>query len=379
MTREVTLELTSGEVLPPFTVDVPWWQESGSVVEGARAHLGRDVIVLRILSTEPGLTSGGRVTYLAEPPGPGAVELGDAHPLRAAYARPGGPARSLAWAGEHVLVTGAAQQRTWNLSAIWRIDTASGPVWLKHVPPFFSHEAAVLRYLAKAHPAGRWPDLIAADASGRMLLADIPGDDLYRADIATRRAIVTDIVRMQISAAVNAETLAEAGVPDRRGAAMTEWLSALADEPWIALRVSAAAGCGLPDTLVHGDLHPGNVRGSAAERTIIDWGDAFLGSPVFDVLRISETLSADEAGDLVAHWARLWRAAVPGCDPERAVRLLAPVAALRNAAVYAGFLANIEPSEHRYHDKDVPFWMAEARARLAEQAEHLAERAEGTG
>jgi hypothetical protein len=39
---------------------------------------------------------------------------------------------------------------------------------------------------------------------------------------------------------------------------------------------------------------------------------------------------------------------------------LRPIAALRNAAVYAHFLDNIEPSEHPYHAADVPFWLAEA-------------------
>jgi hypothetical protein len=61
------------------------------------------------------------------------------------------------------------------------------------------------------------------------------------------------------------------------------------------------------------------------------------------------------------HWAKLWREAVPGCDPQAAVEALRPVAALRNAAAYASFLANIEPNEHPYHAADVPFWLGEAQ------------------
>jgi aminoglycoside phosphotransferase (APT) family kinase protein len=117
----------------------------------------------------------------------------------------------------------------------------------------------------------------------------------------------------------------------------------------------------MPDTLVHGDLHSGNVRGNEAERTIIDWGDSFWGQPGFDILRLSERLSTEDASALVAYWAAFWREALPGCDPEAAVEALRPVAALRNAAVYAHFLARIEPAEHPYHAGDVPFWLAEAQ------------------
>ncbi|PSK66392.1 hypothetical protein B0E53_01641 [Micromonospora sp. MH33] len=53
---------------------------------------------------------------------------------------------------------------------------------------------------------------------------------------------------------------------------------------------------------------------------------------------------------------------MPGSDPERAVQLLGPVAHLRMAAVYAMFLAGIEPSEHPYHLGDVPAYLERAAA-----------------
>jgi hypothetical protein len=38
--------------------------------------------------------------------------------------------------------------------------------------------------------------------------------------------------------------------------------------------------------------------------------------------------------------------------------LLRPVAALRNAATYAHFVANIEPAERPFHASDVPYYLA---------------------
>jgi len=56
----VTLVLVNaaGEVLghlPPFEAATPWWQDAGPVVRGARERFGLDLIVLRLLETEPEL------------------------------------------------------------------------------------------------------------------------------------------------------------------------------------------------------------------------------------------------------------------------------------------------------------------------------------
>jgi Ser/Thr protein kinase RdoA (MazF antagonist) len=126
--------------------------------------------------------------------------------------------------------------------------------------------------------------------------------------------------------------------------------------------MATVAACGLPDTLVHGDLHPGNVRSDGAVRVLMDWGDTTVSNPAFDILRLTGDLPEPEAARLVSAWAHRWRRDAPGCAPERAVELLRPVASLRAAAVYAGFLAAIEPAERPYHVADVPDALAAAVA-----------------
>jgi Ser/Thr protein kinase RdoA (MazF antagonist) len=113
---------------------------------------------------------------------------------------------------------------------------------------------------------------------------------------------------------------------------------------------------------MHGDLHPGNVRADGDIRVIMDWGDATVAHPAFDIIRLTGDLPAGEAAPLVAAWAKRWRETAPGSSPERAVELLRPVAALRAAAVYADFLASIERSEWPYHDADVPYALGIAAA-----------------
>jgi hypothetical protein len=328
------------------------------------------VVVLRLLTADQPAPPGGSVTYLAsvaasvavEHKGlaPVAVDLAD-HPLRAFWARPGGPQALLDWARSHTDFGAAVQMRTWNLSTIWRLDTASGPLWLKAVPPFFAHEPAVLRWAA-THD-GPVPAPLAAFGP-QMLLPHLPGDDLYGAGVDIRDTIAATMHSLQLASVSEVDSLAAAGVPDRRGALLVDLLqAAFASHPVVRrlpALVGQAADCGLPDVLVHGDLHPGNARGSASSLALLDWGDSFLGHPAFDIMTLTAGLSPSDSSLLLSRWASRWLASYPGSDPLRSVELLRPVAALRNALVYAGFLANIEPSEHPYHAGDVPHWLSVA-------------------
>jgi hypothetical protein len=326
--------------------------------------------VLRLLATERPRPHGGAVTYLAECADvpddliPACPDLAP-HPLRAAWAHPGGPAASVRWAvdaltglGRHPVT--ADQQRSWNLSAIWRLHGPWGTAWLKQIPPFFAHEAAVLRWLGAVTP-DRVPVLLAA-ADGRLLMAHAPGEDCYDAGPAEVAGQLDDLHTLQLAALGHVDTLVALGVPDRRGPNLAAPLLDVArrygaDVPdldhlvaGLPERLAAVAACGLPDTLVHGDFHAGNARSDGTVRTLIDWGDSFVGHPAFDVI----TLTAGAPDDpLIARWAAAWRRAVPGCAPEEAARLLRPVAQLRDAAVYAAFVDAIEPSEQPYHRADI--------------------------
>ncbi|WP_412740819.1 phosphotransferase family protein [Krasilnikovia sp. MM14-A1259] len=378
--RTVTLVLVDRAghplgALPPLTVPLPYWQEVSDVVAGVRARDGVEVQVLRLLHGTGDGPVGGEVTYLAQLCGNPPIALGPAeadlapHPLRTAYAHPGGPADSTRWAVSALAALGtpgaaAYQQRTWNLSAIWRLDAGGAPVaWLKQVPGFFAHEPAVLRLVGGIAP-GLVPPLLAAGAHGRMLLAHVPGADGYGADADVCNQIAQAFHPVQAHFAGRVDDLLAAGLPDRRPAAepfarvaapyldRIAGLRELIDD--LPRRLDAVARCGLPPTLVHGDLHPGNARIGSGRPVLMDWGDATVGHPAYDILRLAGGLPAGDAEPLLGAWALRWRRDVPGSDPARAASLMRPVAALRAAQVYADFLAAIEPAERPYHDADVP-------------------------
>ncbi len=397
--RRVTLVLCTADArvlgaLPPFDVPLPWWSDAGEVVAGARVAHGVEVVVLRALSLPGGaFPGGGPVTYLAQVDREPDVALtpwpGDplaAHPLRAGYARPGGPQADVAWAcglldARGVRRTGPPEQvRTWNLSSIWRLPTAAGPAWLKVVPPFSAHEGPLLERLDTAFV----PALLGR-SGGRLLLADVPGSDRYGATGAELETMVRMLVRLQLDWTGRTDELLGSGVPDwrveafaPRAQALTAGAparapaggaAALGPDELRALdqlvgslpeRFAAVAGCGIPDGLFHGDFHPGNVRGTDGRLVLLDWGDSGVGHPLLDQSAFCERLSAADRARVLATWRRLWRDAVPGCDPDHAARLLAPVAALRAAVVYRQFLDSIEPDERPYHAHDPLIWLRRA-------------------
>ena len=70
---------------------------------------------------------------------------------------------------------------------------------------------------------------------------------------------------------------------------------------------------------------------------MLDWGDAFVGNPAFDALRMVDDLHPVQAKPLLDAWQEQWRASAPGSDPPTALALLRPVQALLQATVYPSF------------------------------------------
>jgi hypothetical protein len=86
---------------------------------------------------------------------------------------------------------------------------------------------------------------------------------------------------------------------------------------------------------------------------LIDWGDSIVAHPALDMMRMRDWEPGGPTPTLTGVWCDFWRRAVPGCEPERAAELVAPLAGLRDAVGFAGILASIEPAERVYHDQDV--------------------------
>jgi hypothetical protein len=350
-------------VVGPFPVDIPWWAEVAPVVAHLEATLGVPVVVLRLLTVEGSDGArDGHVTYHVAALRPPANRIAcdfteQDHPLRLPWARVSGIRELLRWASRHVDLTGRPEQRkTWNLAGLFRLPTADGPVWLKAIPPFAAAEPLAIAALAEVDP-DLVPTVLASEP-GRLLLADIPGTDCWDAS----PEVVADAVRRLATAQARMDTPPH-GIPDRRPETLAAAVDDLLDGPVGAelspdeLRAARSlrprwemlADCGLPDTVVHGDFHPGNWRRADGPPVILDLADAHLGNPVLDGLRAIDHLPTDRHGTAANAWITAWAAAAPRSRPAEALRIAEPLAPLAYAVRYQEFLDNIEPSERVYH------------------------------
>ena len=367
------------------------------VVSAVREAYDLDVVVLRMLDSERprphggrrDVPGGGRERRSARSPRaaeallPFDVELDD-QPLRLPWANPGGPDADLRWAEEVLLArrierVGPAEQiRSWNLSSIWRLPLAGGAsAWLKVVPPFFAHEGAML-----APAAGRRRPAAARPRRAAVLLADIPGEDQYDADEpellrdgrrCSSRSRRPGSAGWTTCSRIGAARLARSGshCPHRRRSSQRRSAELPPDDgrgPEPLRRRPAGTlrrdrDCGLPDTLVHGDFHPGNVRGHAPAASRSSTGATAASATRCSTCRRSSRARAAGSRERVrAHWLDAWARPSRAATPDRAAGLLAPVAAARQAVIYQTFVDNIEPVERRHHDADVLEWLSRTAA-----------------
>ncbi|MBF8191470.1 aminoglycoside phosphotransferase family protein [Nonomuraea sp. K274] len=409
MSRTVSAWVTWGTehlgVVGPFAVDVPWWAEVEPVVTHLRQALGVDVLVLRLLSVDGGEGArDGHVTYHVEAlerPEPGLPpplpadhaflnrppldrplpdralldrsedELLDrpdevldrAEGLRAPWAGIDGLRELLDWASDTLTARGRPptgpirQRKTWNLAALFTLPTADGPVWLKATPHFAADEATVIGAFAALDP-GLVPTVIAS-GPGRVLLEHLPGEDCWDASAEIIAGAVTRLVAAQAALA----GAVPPGVPDRRGSVLAGQVrDLLAGDVGRELTAEEVTGayrlverwptldeCGLPDTIVHGDFHPGNWRSDGGPPAVVDFADAHLGNPVLDGARACDFLPPAKRPAAARAWIDAWTAHAPGSDPARALAIAEPLAHLSYAVRYQEFLNGIEPSERIYH------------------------------
>jgi len=366
VTAVVTHDGACAGIVGPFDVEVPWWAQVEPVAAHLEQALGVPVVVLRLLTVEGADGArDGHVTYHVEalepPPTLERCEFADDdHPLRLPWARASGVRELLDWASHQVDLTGPPVQcKTWNLSGLFRLPTVDGPVWLKAIPGFAAAEAPAIAAFAAVDP-----DLVPAvlaSAPGRLLLADIPGTDCWDAS----PAIAAEAVRRLTGAQARIGRPPD-GLPDRRPRALAVAARDLLDGPvgaelspgelraahGLESRWEMLADCGLPDTVVHGDFHPGNWRRADGATVVLDFADAHLGNPVLDGLRAIDFLPPDRRRAVADAWIEAWTAAAPRSRPAAALRIAEPLAHLACAVRYQEFLDNIEPSEHVYHHGD---------------------------
>ena len=260
------------------------------------------------------------------------------------------------------------QVRHWGISAVMRVDTASGPYWFKAVFPHFRNEPAITAFLDREIPGSVAP-VIAIDVDeGWLLLGDVGPETLASNPFAHRPAI-EHLVAMQRRYSGRTDELAAAGFPRRSlgtlpsllGAALAAptnrpWLDLTPDRisqliDWLTTAVAEIDALGVPDTLVHGDFHPGNIAIRHGRPVLFDWSDAAISNPLVDVVTWASWFPDDveRVDELWTMFFDAWADVIPINRSAEFRPTLEAVAGAYHTISYAGILAELEPSRRPEH------------------------------
>lgn len=301
-------------------------------------------------------------------------------PLRPAWGEAGWLREVSAWIADELRAAGRpapaaiTQFRLWGISTVIRVDHDDDAVpqrsWFKAVCPYFGHEPALTRLLHD-QLGDRVASVIAIDPDRHWMLLDDLGEAEVLDDPHQHRRAFDHIVAIQRWSSDRISTLAQQGVPRRpldelhaefvdvmNDPVCTELLGidaarATRVADWVGAAIERVQLLDLPDVLVHGDFHPGNIAGGNGRHVVFDWSDAAIAVPFVDVVTWTWWLADNpEAADAVwESFAHAWNGAawidavIANRDDVQAV------AGAYHSVSYAGIVRNLDRyrrPEHAY-------------------------------
>lgn len=208
-----------------------------------------------------------------------------------------------------ILLSEPVQVRVWAISCVLRVETSAGTLYFKAVPDFFGHAPVLERYLEKHFPQ-HFVEIVEIETNEHwMLTKEWAG---HAPDTSEEwHHVLRTLTSIQLHCKDNIDELFSFACKDRRLAALPELLRPVFDElknaemrklygineeesnelarrlqllPQLCQKLS---NCGLPETLIHGDLWGSNVifrdEKSGKSPLIFDWTDASITHPFIDV------------------------------------------------------------------------------------------------
>lgn len=221
------------------------------------------------------------------------------------WSQPGWLEDVTAWIDAAVERTGPIEElhrRAW--SAMLRMPTAEGTAYFKASAPAHAHEAGLTEALARRRPECTVA-LLAVDTGRSWMLMRDAGEMLRSVlerepSFEGLELLFARYAGLQLELAPHRNELLALGVPDRSLARMAELAAELpADAGLVRDLVTTVESYGLPETLVHEEVHPGNVLVRNGEHVFVDWADSSVGHPYFGIviaLRSIRDLFELEAG-----------------------------------------------------------------------------------
>ena len=296
---------------------------------------------------------------------------------RPPWARPGWLAEATAWLETSIAEADLHQTepvevvKQWALSSVLRCGTDGGRVYLKAVFSTFRHEPALTQALAKEH-AKLVPEVLAVDLSrGWMLMRELSGSLIGELEVETWADALRAAAGVHRAWPARTSELLELGAHDRRLAALAVEIESAFEaagptnsERAVAQLQSRCEDLGegpLPQTLVHGDLHPWNVMVDGDELRIFDWSDACVTHPLFDLPTF--LLRADDERarqSMLETYLGAWTDLASVKELHAAYELALPLAHVHHAISYLRINEALEPDDRWWFEDEPGRWLAGA-------------------
>ena len=280
-------------------------------------------------------------------------------------------------------LTGAPRlTQIWGISAFLQGETSTGKVFLKSCAAVFATEPQITLALDRAMP-GVGPAVVAIEPVRRwLLMRDVGGTPLAEGPPELRPEGLVVFGRVQRAwpgAAARLPTEFAVELEDRTPAALAAMLPALFEDPVLdslASRERDRLRAELPrflercarindlgplSTLVHGDFHPWNLHLDGERVSIIDWSDACIGHPFFDL-----TTFLGRTHDLAVRRVMLdayldgWSEGFERAALEEAALLGLALGSLHQVESYRRIVASLDPDDVWDLDQGAPTFVRRA-------------------
>jgi hypothetical protein len=208
------------------------------------------------------------------------------------------------------------QVRAWSTSCVLCVHATSGDYYFKAVPESLRRECAVTTYLAQHFPDAV-PQVIATEPARRwLLMAACTGRKLEEVtDVVLWERAAVQYARLQVACVSRVRELEALGCVRRSLGALAEALGPLSTDtaalrpgepdglsateidqlqtcvPLLQGHCAQLAACGIPHTIEHGDLWPGNFLVGQDTCVLIDWEDVAIAHPFFSLAPLRVGLS----------------------------------------------------------------------------------------
>jgi hypothetical protein len=312
-----------------------------------------------------------------------------------------------AWIGEVIVplefhLTGSFSQFNARPSfSLVRFETSGRAVWFKAVGKPNLREFPITLELARFFPQYLPPILASRPDWNGWLALEVEGISLGETrDIRHWKATASALAKLQMEASDRSGVLIDSGARDLRTPALLELIRPFLDAmgqlmeeqtkvPPPALprselmllgehieeALSLSADLGIPDTLGHLDLNPGNVIVSEGQSVFLDWAEAYLGNPLFSFqylvehLRQLSSMCMTAGSVLTTTYAEEWRSLVSSASLEKALALSPMLAAFAYAVATDGW-----GDQARLQDPKVAGYLRSLTRRMHREGNRLRDR-----